>query len=84
MGTHKSVGVPLKGHTDAIYSIAFSPDGKHIISGSHDKTIHIWDAKTYKSVGVPFKGHTNAIYSVAFSPDGKHIISGSVDKTLRI
>src|SRR6267378_1697431 len=66
----------LLGHTDLVTSVAFSPDGKHIISGSSDKTIQMWDAETGKAVGAPFKGHTGQVNSVAFSPDGKHIISG--------
>jgi WD40 repeat protein len=76
------VGVPLEGHTGVIFCVAFSPDGKWIISGSQDMKIQIWDAKTHKAVGVPYEGHIDSIYSVAFSPDSKHIISGSADNTI--
>ena len=73
--------MPLEGHTDSVRSVAFSPDSKHIISGSYDRTIRIWNAQTGKAIGVPLQGvrqgHTGEIYSVAFSPDSKHIISGS-------
>ena len=78
------MGVPLKGHTDRVTSVAFSPDSKHIVSGSYDKTIQIWDAKTGQALAAPLKGHSSWVYSVAFSPNGKHIISGSYDKTVRI
>ena len=74
--------MPLEGHTDRVYSVAFSPDSKHIISGSQDMTLCICDAQTGKALGVPLQGHSNSIWSVAFSLDGKHIISGSADKTI--
>ena len=76
--------MPLQGHADAINSVAFSPDSKHIISGSADKTIQIWNAQTGKAMGVPLQGHTNGVTSVAYSPDSKHIISGSADNTICI
>ena len=65
-------------------SVAYSPDGRYIISGSKDSTIRIWDAKTGAAVGEPLKGHTYGVHSVAYSPDGRYIISGSHDSTIRI
>ncbi|KIL53895.1 hypothetical protein M378DRAFT_93416, partial [Amanita muscaria Koide BX008] len=62
----------------------FSPDGKRIASGSHDKTICIWDVETGEQVTNPLKGHTGYVRSVAFSPDGKRIASGSNDKTIYV
>ncbi|KIJ26387.1 hypothetical protein M422DRAFT_192287, partial [Sphaerobolus stellatus SS14] len=82
--TGENVGEPLEGHTDVVWSVAFSPDGKHIVSGSSDKTIRIWDAETGENVGEPLEGHTDWVLSIAFSPDGKHIVSGSSDKTIWI
>jgi WD40 repeat protein len=73
----------LSGHTDWVLSVAFSPDGKRIVSGSADKTLRIWDAETGKAIRT-LSGHTDAVWSFAFSPDGKRIVSGSTDKTLRI
>ena len=67
-----------------MWSVAYSPDGHHIISGSYDRTIRIWDAKTGAAVGNPLEGHTSGVLSVAYSPDGHHIISGSFDGTIRI
>src|SRR5258706_456731 len=64
--------------------VAYSPNGRHIISGSYDHTIRIWDAKTGVAVGDPLKGHTGSVTSVAYSPNGCHIISGSYDHTIRI
>jgi WD40 repeat protein len=67
-----------------VYSVASSPDGKRIVSGSNDKTIRIWDATTGQPIGKPLTGHTDIVYSVGYSPDGNHIVSGSFDKTVRI
>ena len=76
--------VPLPAVTGAVYSVAYSSDGQRIISGSEDRTIRIWDAKTGAPVGKPLEGHTDNVWSVAYSPNGQHIISGSADHTIRI
>ena len=54
--------------------MAFSPDGRRIVSGSYDKTVKVWDAATGQEM-LTLKGHT-AVYSVAFSPDGRRIARG--------
>ena len=74
----------LQGHQSAVSSVAFSPDGKRIVSGSSDKTLRLWDATTGQSIGIPLTGHQAGVTSVAFSPDGKHLVSGSDDTTLRL
>ncbi|KAG8794957.1 hypothetical protein FRC16_010287, partial [Serendipita sp. 398] len=74
----------LRGHTGAVLSVAYSPDGHRIISGSGDTTIRMWDVETGAAVGEPLEGHTNWISSVAYSPDGRRIISGSDDNTIRM
>ena len=73
----------LDGHSGKVSSIAFSPDGKRIASGSHDKSVKIWDAGTCREVAT-LQGHTDKVLCVAFSPDGKRIASGGIDKTVNI
>jgi hypothetical protein len=70
-------------HTAAVWSVAFSPDGQRIVSGSWDNTVRLWDS-TGTPIGPPFQGHTAAVWSVAFSPDGQRIVSGSWDNTVRL
>jgi WD40 repeat protein len=78
------IGGALQGHGDLVFSVAFSPDGARIVSGSVDKTLRFWDAKNGQPIGAPLQGHENAVLSVAFSSDGTRIVSASADKTLRL
>jgi WD40 repeat protein len=71
-----------RGHNNGVQSVAFSPDGKQIVSGSHDCTMCLWDAASGQLIRSPLKGHSNSVTSVAFSPDGKQIVSGSDDHTI--
>lgn len=71
-------------HIASVLSVAFSPDGSRIVSGSFDGKLLVWDARTGRSIGEPFEGHRGSILSVAFSPDGSKIVSGASDTTLRL
>ncbi|MCD4785543.1 MAG: protein kinase [Candidatus Eremiobacteraeota bacterium] len=73
----------LKGHSSDVNSVAFSPDGKYMASGSNDKTIKMWNKDTGKCLRT-LKGHSSDINSVKFSPDSKYIASGSYDHTIKI
>jgi WD40 repeat protein len=73
----------LKGHTSAIWSAAFSPDGSRIVTGSKDRTAKLWDAKTGAEV-LTLRGHTNTVQSVSFSADGSRILTGSLDGTAKV
>ena len=73
----------MKRHRTWVYSVAFSPDGTHVVSGSVDMTVRICDATTGAEV-TRMEGHSDTVNSVAFSPDGAHVVSGSEDKSVRI
>ena len=70
----------LLGHTAQVWSVAFSPDGKTLATGSSDQTIILWDVsdpKTPLQLSRMTKGHTAPVWSVAFSPDGKSLASAA-------
>ena len=60
----------LAGHSSHVNSIAFSPDGSRIVSGSSNNTIRLWDAETGDAIGKPLEGHSRSLNSVAFSSEG--------------
>jgi WD40 repeat protein/serine/threonine protein kinase/tetratricopeptide (TPR) repeat protein len=70
-------------HSSDVVSVAFSPDGKTILTGCMDKTARLWDAVTGRPIGQPLV-HQGAVTAVAFSPDGKTILTGGGDKTARL
>ena len=65
------------GHSSSVFSVAFSPDGKTLASGSLDFTVKLWDVSTGKELRT-LEGHALEVYSVAFSPNGKILASGTL------
>jgi sugar lactone lactonase YvrE len=74
----------LIGHRGAVRSVAFSPDGKRVVTGSDDKTARVWDLSRATPAATVLEGHRDAVWSVAFSPGGKRVVTGSDDKTARV
>ncbi|KAM3103583.1 toll/interleukin-1 receptor domain-containing protein [Phormidesmis sp. 146-12] len=72
----------LKGHSERVYSVSFSPDGKMIATGSEDKTVKLWDLQGRQLQTL--KGHSGGVRSVSFSPDGKTLATGSNDNTVKL
>jgi WD40 repeat protein len=77
-----SISRALEGHDGSVNGVAFSPDSRHVISGSNDSALRLWDVAS--GVLRVLEGHDRGVLSVAFSPDGRHLVSGSGDCTLRL
>jgi WD40 repeat protein/transcriptional regulator with XRE-family HTH domain len=69
-------------HDEWVSSVAFSPDGIQVVSGSRDKTVRVWEIQPRRAVLQV--AHDDVVNSIVFSPDGKYLLSGSDDKTARI
>jgi eukaryotic-like serine/threonine-protein kinase len=78
-----SLVVRYRGHSDRVRSVAWSPNGAHIVSAGEDKTAQVWEAVTGGHL-FTYTGHTDRVNAVAWSPDGKLIASASDDKTVRL
>ncbi|HLZ57132.1 MAG TPA: serine/threonine-protein kinase [Ktedonosporobacter sp.] len=79
-------GTPLyiyQGHSNTVNTVAWSPNGKRIASGSSDNTVQVWNAIDGSSP-YTYRGHSNTANAVAWSPDGKQITSGSSDNTVQV
>jgi hypothetical protein len=75
--------VDLKEHSDAVYGLAFNPDGNQLASVSADRAMKVFDVEKGKLLYT--LGHaTDWLYCVAWSPDGKYLVSGGVDKSIRV
>lgn len=84
--TSAAIDKTLSGHKELVYSVSFSPDGKHLLSGSFDKTLKLWDVATGKEVKTyaGASGHNDLILTTAFNPDGLSFASGAKDNTIKL
>ena len=73
----------LKGHSRRIESVAWTPDGTQLATGSQDKTVKVWNTKTGQLLHT-LSGHEKPVRGVTWSPDGKLLASGSDDHSIRI
>jgi len=73
----------FEGHGDAIYSLALSPNGKILVTGSYDQKIKLWDVESGKELNT-LSGHNGAVFGLAFRPDGKILASASADRTVKL
>ncbi len=73
----------LRGHSDVVRRVQFSPNGKWIVSGSDDKTIRIWEVATGKEIRV-IRGNEYAVKCIACSPNGQYVASGDINDAVHI
>ena len=73
----------LNGHTDKVNSVAISPDGQILVSGSADKTIKVWNLQSGELIRT-LREHSDEVNSISISVDGQNIVSGSGDTTIRV
>jgi WD40 repeat protein len=73
----------LQGHTAGVSAVAVTPDCRHVVSGSEDNTLRVWDLAKGETK-TTLQGHTSSVYAVAVTPNGRHVVSGGDDNTLRV
>jgi formylglycine-generating enzyme required for sulfatase activity/WD40 repeat protein len=71
-------------HEQAVWTVAFSPDGRRALSGNQDQTVRLWNVDTGQEACPTMKGHTGIVSSVAFLPERRRAVSACWDKTVRI
>src|SRR5581483_5211700 len=73
----------LRGHSNEVVSVLFSPQGRTLATGSSDSSVRLWDPVTGAARSV-LMAHSNGVTAVAFAPDGKHLLTAGHDKTVKV
>jgi WD40 repeat protein len=73
----------FEGHSGEVRAVAVTPNGQQALSGSHDRTLRLWDLASGECLRI-FGGHTESVWGLAVGSDGRQALSSSADKTLRL
>jgi WD40 repeat protein len=74
----------FQGHSESVIAVAFSPDGKRVLTGSDDNTAILWSATGGKLRDFRAGAFYSSVFAVAFTPDGKHVLAGSQDTEVKM
>ena len=70
-------------HEGYVLDLAFSPDGRHLVTTSEDRSVRLWEIPSGRRVAT-FHGHTDFVQAVAFRPDGRELATGSLDGSVKV
>ncbi|HEV8060632.1 MAG TPA: protein kinase [Gemmataceae bacterium] len=73
----------MLGHSEAIFGVTFSPDGRRLVSASRDQTVKIWDMATGQAA-LTLRAHNDAVRAVAFDADGSRLATACADGTIKV
>jgi hypothetical protein len=76
--------IVLQGHTSAVTSLSFAPDGSRMASASLDGSVRLWDVRRPDHKPIELRGHTGWVWAVAFMADGETLVSGGADRSVRV
>ena len=72
----------MRGHDHKVGWATFSPDGRTVVTASHDGTARLWDSASGRQTAIP-RGHNGGVFYAHFSPNGRAVVTASYDKTTR-
>ncbi|MBA4067356.1 MAG: hypothetical protein C0501_27330 [Isosphaera sp.] len=89
--TDLALGASAPGHKDAVYALAFSPDGRLLATAGYDRVIHLWNVPAGAAADLillkparTLTDHSDAVYAVAWHPDGTLLATGSADRSVKV